>query len=65
MPVWNDNEFLRPDGFRPVIRTLTPHRFEPVARTLDVEVVVHSGGPVALANRHQHRARLLGGRGLA
>ena len=45
MPVWNDNEFIRPDGFRPVIRKLTPHRFDPVARTLDVEVVVHSGGP--------------------
>ena len=28
MPAWNGNEFLLPDGSRPVIRTLTPLRVE-------------------------------------
>jgi NADPH-dependent ferric siderophore reductase len=47
MPAWNGNEFLHADGSRPVIRTLTPRRFDPDARTLDVEVVVHDGGALA------------------
>jgi NADPH-dependent ferric siderophore reductase len=44
MPAWNGNEFLMPDGTRPLIRTLTPRRLDPEAGTLDVEVVVHRGG---------------------
>ena len=47
MPAWNGNEFLLPDGTRPVIRSLTPRRLDPVALTLDVEVVVHDGGALA------------------
>ncbi|HET9772452.1 MAG TPA: siderophore-interacting protein [Acidimicrobiia bacterium] len=44
MPAWNGNEFLRPDGSRPAIRTLTPLRHDPDAHRLDVEIVVHDGG---------------------
>jgi NADPH-dependent ferric siderophore reductase len=47
MPAWNGNEFLMPDGSRPVIRTLTLRRLDPEARTLDLEVVVHGGGELA------------------
>src|SRR5216684_854023 len=38
-PVWNGNEFLRPDGQRPTIRTFTPRRFHPEALELDLEIV--------------------------
>ena len=44
MPAWNGNEFLLPDGSRPVIRTLTPRRVDTDGLELDVEVVVHPGG---------------------
>ena len=44
MPTWNGNEFLMPDGRRPVLRTFTPRRFDPEALELDVEIVVHGGG---------------------
>jgi NADPH-dependent ferric siderophore reductase len=45
MPAWNGNEFLLPDGRRPVIRTLTPLRLDTVgAPRLDVEIVVHEDG---------------------
>ncbi len=44
IPAWNGNEFLLPDGERPVIRTLTPRRIDADAFELDVEVVVHPGG---------------------
>lgn len=47
MPAWNGNEFLLPDGSRPTIRTLTPRRVDPEARTLDVDVVVHEGGALS------------------
>jgi NADPH-dependent ferric siderophore reductase len=43
-PSWNGNEFLLPDGRRPVIRTFTPRRFDPAALELDLEIVVHGGG---------------------
>ena len=43
-PSWNGNEFLLPDGRRPVIRTLTPRHFDPAALELDLEIVVHGGG---------------------
>jgi NADPH-dependent ferric siderophore reductase len=42
VPVWNGNEFLLPDGRRPVIRTFTPRRAEGLE--LDLDVVVHGGG---------------------
>src|SRR5262249_6401237 len=41
-PAWNGNEFLLPDGRRPVIRTLTPLRSG--AREFDVQIVLHDGG---------------------
>ncbi len=44
MPAWNGNEFLLPDGRRPVIRTFTPLRVDPEALELDLEVVVHGSG---------------------
>jgi NADPH-dependent ferric siderophore reductase len=44
LPTWNGNEFLLPDGSRPVIRTLTPRRVDADALELDVEVVVHPDG---------------------
>jgi NADPH-dependent ferric siderophore reductase len=46
-PTWNGNEFLLADGSRPVIRTLTPLRFDPASRTLDVEIVRHGGGAMS------------------
>ncbi len=44
IPTWNGNEFLLPDGRRPVIRTLTPRQVDTDALELDVEVVVHARG---------------------
>ena len=44
IPEWQGNEFLLPDGSRPVIRTLTPRRVDPGALELDVEIVRHGGG---------------------
>lgn len=44
LPEWNDNEFLLPDGRRPGIRSLTPGRRDPIARTLELMVVIHGGG---------------------
>jgi NADPH-dependent ferric siderophore reductase len=44
MPAWNGNEFLLPDGRRPIIRTLTPGRFDPDTDELDVAVVLHGPG---------------------
>jgi NADPH-dependent ferric siderophore reductase len=46
VPEWNGNEFLLPDGRRPVIRTLTPWHGLPAALELDVGVALH--GPGAL-----------------
>jgi NADPH-dependent ferric siderophore reductase len=47
MPTWNGNEFLLPDGSRPIIRTFTPRRFDPGALELDLNVVIHPGGAVS------------------
>src|SRR5690606_30103393 len=49
LPEWTGNEFRFVDGSRPPIRTLTPLRPDPVAATLDVEVVVHpeAAGPLS------------------
>jgi NADPH-dependent ferric siderophore reductase len=44
MPSWNGNEFLLPDGRRPVIRTFTPLRVSAGPDELDLEVVIHGGG---------------------
>jgi NADPH-dependent ferric siderophore reductase len=44
IPAWNGNEFLLPDGSRPVIRTLTPFRADPASGELDVCVVLHGQG---------------------
>jgi NADPH-dependent ferric siderophore reductase len=46
LPTWNGNEFLRADGARPPIRTLTPIAFDPATNQLDVEVVLHGDGPL-------------------
>jgi len=48
LPTWNGNEFLLDDGSRPLIRTLTPLRFEPGAWELDLEIVRHGDGPSPL-----------------
>ena len=47
LPTWNGNEFLLPDGSRPILRTLTPWRDDPAADTLSVDVVLHGTGPLA------------------
>lgn len=47
LPAWNGNEFLFEDGNRPIIRTLTPLRFDPAGPDLDVEVVLHGEGPLS------------------
>ena len=47
LPDWNGNEFLRADGSRPAIRTLTPVRFDPSGPSLEVEVVLHGAGPLS------------------
>jgi NADPH-dependent ferric siderophore reductase len=41
LPEWNGNEFLLPDGRRPLIRTFTPRhlRFDPPG--LDLDIVLH------------------------
>jgi NADPH-dependent ferric siderophore reductase len=44
VPEWAGNEFLLPGGIRPIIRTLTPRRFDPARLELDVEVVIHDSG---------------------
>ena len=47
IPIWKGNEFLLDDGSRPIIRTLTPLRFEPGSGELDVEIVRHGHGPLS------------------
>ncbi len=47
LPSWNGNEFLRRDGSRPVIRTLTPRHHRPETDELDVDVVRHGHGPAS------------------
>lgn len=42
IPTWSGNEFLLPDGSRPVIRTFTPRRVR--SEELDLEIVIHDGG---------------------
>jgi NADPH-dependent ferric siderophore reductase len=52
IPSWNGNEFLLPDGSRPVIRTLTPFRADPDAGELDVCVVLHGSGMASTWAEH-------------
>jgi NADPH-dependent ferric siderophore reductase len=47
IPVWNGNAFFHVDGTRPVVRTLTPLRHDAEAGELDIDVVVHGGGPLS------------------
>jgi NADPH-dependent ferric siderophore reductase len=47
IPTWNGNEFLLPDGSRPILRTLTPWRDDSAGDTLAVDVVLHGTGPLA------------------
>lgn len=47
LPAWTGNEFLLPDGRRPVIRTLTPVRAEPDEGRLHVDVVLHGAGALS------------------
>jgi NADPH-dependent ferric siderophore reductase len=44
IPRWAGNEFLLPNGRRPLIRTLTPRRLDPRTLELDVNIVIHPGG---------------------
>ena len=44
VPAWNGNEFLLPDGTRPVLRTFTPWRDDPESDTLAIDVVLHGAG---------------------
>lgn len=49
LPTWNGNEFLRADGTRARLRTLTPLRLESGVDgvpELDVEVVLHDRSPL-------------------
>jgi NADPH-dependent ferric siderophore reductase len=52
IPTWNGNEFLRADGSRPVIRTLTPFRADAAAGALDVCVVLHGSGMASTWAEH-------------
>ena len=36
VPSWHGNEFLLPDGSRPIIRTFTPRRVDPAALEIDL-----------------------------
>lgn len=45
IPTWNGNEFLRPDGSRPIIRTLTPRDLD--GDTLTLEIVMHEDGAMS------------------
>jgi len=44
LPSWNGNEFLLPDGGRPVIRTFTPRRVDAATSEVDLDIVVHGAG---------------------
>jgi NADPH-dependent ferric siderophore reductase len=41
MPEWTGNEFLLPDGRRPLIRTFTPRHLRTDPNELDLDVVLH------------------------
>lgn len=52
IPEWDGNEFLLPDGSRPVLRTFTPLRVDNVSGRLELEVVRHPGGAVSAWAEH-------------
>lgn len=41
MPEWNGNEFLLPDGRRPLLRTFTPRHLRADPPELDLDIVLH------------------------
>jgi NADPH-dependent ferric siderophore reductase len=47
LPEWNGNEYLRADGSRPPLRTLTPLRIDPQRGEVDVDILLHGAGPMA------------------
>jgi len=47
IPEWNGNEFLLPDGGRPVLRTFTPWRDDPESDMLAIDVALHGTGAAA------------------
>ena len=47
LPTWTGNEFLLPDGRRPVLRTFTPVAVDPTAGRITIDVVLHGAGPAA------------------
>ena len=47
VPAWNGNEFLLEDGSRPILRTLTPVRFDAPGLELDIAIVRHGHGPLS------------------
>lgn len=47
LPTWNGNEFRHADGTRPLLRTYTPRRWDPVQRELDIDIVLHPSGAAA------------------
>jgi len=44
VPVWTGNEYLLPEGRRPVLRTLTPRAVDPERAVLELDVLVHGEG---------------------
>ena len=52
IPEWDGNEFLLPDGSRPVLRTFTPLRVDNDTGRLDLEIVRHPGGAVSAWAEH-------------
>jgi NADPH-dependent ferric siderophore reductase len=47
LPTWAGNEFLLPDGSRPILRTFTPRHVDAAALELDLDIVLHGGGAAA------------------
>ncbi|MDX2380312.1 MAG: siderophore-interacting protein [Acidimicrobiia bacterium] len=44
IPAWTGNQWERPDGSRPPVRTLTPRALDIVGRELTLDVVLHERG---------------------
>lgn len=44
VPTWTGNEFLLPDGTRPVLRTVTPLAVDAATGVLAIDVVLHGAG---------------------
>jgi len=48
LPEWGPDGPVFPEGApRPIVRTYTPRRFDPDALELDVDFVIHDGGPAS------------------